>query len=169
LKPLNQMQLSEISVLLLPFHLKLQKYPYISVVNGYITDYFDPVDVMIPKDTRPFDHKVASIASKAIQQVQKRTLAAPFRAVAQKYGLKKLVSLYDFLTGDLTLIADLPEFLPLENLPRNFCYIGPLIWQGLNDTVPDYLKNLSSPKQPRNYVCDRGGMQVKDAIAQIEL
>lgn len=126
---------------------KVAKIPYISVVNGYITDYFDPVDVMIPKDTRPFDHKVASIASKAIQQVQKRKLAAPFRAVAQKYGLKKLVSLYDFLTGNLNLIADLPEYCPLENLPRNFRYIGLLIWEGLNDTVLDYLKNLSSSKK----------------------
>ena len=126
---------------------KVAKMPYISVVNGYTTDYFDPVDVMIPKDTRPFDHKVASIASKAIQQVQKRTLATHFREVAQKYGLKKLVSLYDFLTGDLTLIADLPEFCPLQNLPLNFRYIGPLIWEGLNDTVPDYLKDLSSSKQ----------------------
>lgn len=125
---------------------KVAKIPYISVVNGYMTDYFDPVDVMIPKDTRPFDHKVASVASKAIQRVQKRTLAASFREVAQKYGLKKLVSLYDFLTGDLNLIADLPEYCPLENLPRNFRYIGPLIWEGLNDPVPDYLKNIGSSK-----------------------
>ena len=125
---------------------KVAKIPYISVVNGYMTDYFDPVDVMISKDTRPFDHKVASIASKAIQRTQKRTLATHFRAVAQKYGLKKLVSLYDFLTGDLTLIADLPEYCPLE-IPQNFRYIGPLIWSGLNDTVPDYLKNLGISKQ----------------------
>lgn len=126
---------------------KVAGIPYISVVNGYMTDYFDPVDVMIPKVTRPFNYKVASIASKAIQRVQKRTLATHFREVAQTYGLKKLVSLYDFLTGDLTLIADLPEYCPLENLPRNFRYIGPLIWEGLNDTVPDYLKDLGSSKQ----------------------
>jgi MGT family glycosyltransferase len=126
---------------------KLAKIPYISVVNGYMTDYFDPVEAMIPQITRPLEHKIASVTAKAIQRIQKRTLAAPFREVAQKYGLKKLVSLYDFLAGDLTLISDLPEYCPLENLPQNFRYIGPLIWQGLNDTVPDYLKNLSSSKQ----------------------
>jgi hypothetical protein len=92
-----------------------------------MTDYFDPVDVMIPKQTRPLEHKIASIAARAIQRSQKRTLATHFREIAQKHRPEKLVSLYDFLTGDLTLIADLPEFLPLENLPRNFRYIGPLI------------------------------------------
>jgi len=111
-----------------------------------MTDYFDPVDVMIPKQTRPLEHKIASIAARAIQRNQKRTLATHFREIAQKHRLEKLVSLYDFLTGDLTLIADLPEFCPLENLPQNFRYIGPLIWEGLNGTA-DYLKDLDSSKQ----------------------
>jgi UDP:flavonoid glycosyltransferase YjiC (YdhE family) len=125
---------------------KIAKITYISVVNGYMTDYFDPVDVMIAKQTRPFEHKIASIAARAIQRSQKRTLATHFREIAQKHRPKKLVSLYDFLTGDLTLIADLPEFLPRENLPRNFRYIGPLIWEGLKSTA-DYLKDIDSSKQ----------------------
>jgi hypothetical protein len=101
---------------------------------------------MIAKQTRPFEHKIASIAARAIQRSQKRTLATHFREIAQKHRPKKLVSLYDFLTGDLTLIADLPEFLPRENLPRNFRYIGPLIWEGLKGTA-DYLKDIDSSKQ----------------------
>jgi MGT family glycosyltransferase len=125
---------------------KIAQIPYISVVNGYMTDYFDPVDIMIPKQTRPLEHKIASIAARAIQRNQKRTLATHFREIAQKHRLKKLVSLYDFLTGDLTLIADLPEFCPLENLPPNFRYIGPLIWEGLNGTA-DYLKDFDRSKQ----------------------
>lgn len=126
---------------------KVSGIPYISVVDACMTDYFDPVDVMISKEKRPLEHRIASVAAKAIQASQKRTLAAHFKTVAQQYKLKKLGSLYDFLTGDLTLIADLPEFSPLENLPPNFRYIGPLIWEGLNREVPDYLKKLNNSKQ----------------------
>ncbi|MEO1373923.1 MAG: nucleotide disphospho-sugar-binding domain-containing protein [Cyanobacteria bacterium J06635_10] len=123
---------------------QITQIPYISVVNGYMTDYFNPVDVMISKEEQPLKHKAASIASKAIQSAQKRNLATNFRTVAQKYQLKNLVYLYDFLTGDLNLIADLPEFCYLENLPQNFRYIGALIWEGFNHTVPNYLKKINT-------------------------
>lgn len=122
---------------------QITQIPYISVVNGYMTDYFNPVDVMISKEEQPLKHKAASIASKAIQSAQKRNLATNFRTVAQKYQLKYLVSLYDFLTGNLNLIADLPEFCYVENLPQNFRYIGALIWEGFNHTVPDNLKTIN--------------------------
>ncbi|HBY76359.1 MAG TPA: hypothetical protein DEG47_04980, partial [Cyanobacteria bacterium UBA11148] len=126
---------------------QIAKIPYISVVDACMTDYFDPVDIMIYKESRPLEHKIASVTGKAIQALQKRTLATPFRTVAQKYRLKNLTSLYDFLTGDLTLIADSPEFCPLENLPDHFRYIGPLIWEGIEETVPDYLKKINPSKK----------------------
>jgi UDP:flavonoid glycosyltransferase YjiC (YdhE family) len=125
---------------------KLAKIPYISVVNGYMTNYFDPVEVMIPQATRPMEHKIASAAAKAIQRKQKYDLASPFRTVARQHGLKTLQSLYEFLTGDLTLVADLPEFCSLDNLPDSVRYIAPLIWEGLSENVPPYLTNLDPQK-----------------------
>jgi MGT family glycosyltransferase len=125
---------------------KVARIPYISVVNGYMTDYFNPVEAMIPQATRPLEHKIAAVAARAIQHKQKRDLASPFRAVARQHGLSNLQSLYDFLTGDLTLIADLPEFCPLEHLPKNFRYIGPLIWEGSTDSRPDFLSTLDPQK-----------------------
>jgi UDP:flavonoid glycosyltransferase YjiC (YdhE family) len=142
---------------------KITKISYISVVNGYMTDYFGPVDVMIPKQTRPLENKIAFIAARAIQRSQKRTLATHFREIAQKHRPEKLVSLYDFLTGDLTLIADLPEFCPLENRQPNFRYIGPLIWEGLNDTA-DYLKDIDSSKQ---LIYARTGNTGKETFIQL--
>jgi len=124
--------------------------PYISVVNAYMTDYFDPVDVMIPKEKSAVKHAVASTAGKAMQAVKKRALASPFRAVAKKYGIKDLVSLYDFLKGDLTLIADLQQFCPLEKLPSSHHYIGPLIWEGNSVPAPRYLENRD-PSRPLIY------------------
>jgi MGT family glycosyltransferase len=125
---------------------KLARIPYISVVNGYMTDYFNPVEAMIPQATRSLEHKIATVAAKAIQHKQKRDLAIPFRAVARQHGIKSLQSLYDFLTGDLTLIVDLPAFCPLEDLPDQFRYVGPLIWDGLNGTIPGYLAELDPQK-----------------------
>ena len=113
--------------------------PYISVVNGYMTDYFNPVDVIKPKEQGRAGHAIASFIGRRIQSAQKRKLAGPFRTVAQKYGIRDLVSLYDFLKGDLTLIADLPEFCPLAGLPPSYRYVGPLIWEGSGQALPEYL------------------------------
>jgi hypothetical protein len=103
---------------------KISGIPYISVVNGYMTDCFDPVDVMIPKDKRPFDYKIASIATKAIQGKQKRNMATHFREYAHKHKLKNLVSLYDFLRADLTLIAHLPQFSPWKICRKTSVILG---------------------------------------------
>ncbi|MCB0374397.1 MAG: hypothetical protein KDD04_00605 [Sinomicrobium sp.] len=126
---------------------RVAKIPYISVVNAYMTDFFNPVDVMIPKAERPFKHFWASLAAKPIQAIQKRALATHFRAVARGYGIKDLVSLYDFLKGDLTLIADVPEFCGLHKIPPNYRYIGPLIWEGLNGELPEFVADLNSSKK----------------------
>ncbi len=126
---------------------RIAKVPYISVVSSYMTDYFNPVDVMIPKEKSALKHAIASITGRGIQAVQKRALATPFRTVARKYGIKNLVSLYDFLQGDLTLLADLPQFCPLANLPKNFRYIGPLIWEGTNGAIPTYLERRNKSQK----------------------
>lgn len=119
---------------------RLAGVPYVSVVNGYVTDYFDPVDVLIPEAQSVLRHKIASVIGCGIQAVQKRSLAAPFRQVARHHRLKGLDSLYDFLAGDLTLIADLPEFCPLPQLPASYHYVGPLVWEGAGETTPVYLE-----------------------------
>lgn len=123
---------------------RLAGIPYISVVNGYMTDYFNPVDAMLSKGG--LKYRTATFAGKIIQSIQKYKLATPFRTVARHYGIRDLESLYDFLRGDLTLIADLPGFCPLDNLPASFRYVGPLIWEGVNETVPDYLLDRDRSK-----------------------
>jgi MGT family glycosyltransferase len=121
--------------------------PYISVVNGYMTDCFDPVDAMIPAERTPVKHRIASVLGRGIQYVQKRSLATEFRHVARSRGIKDLVSLYGFLRGDLTLIADLPEFCPLHGLPANFHYVGPLIWEGADSDIPESMNKLQRSRR----------------------
>ncbi|MBN2002449.1 MAG: hypothetical protein JXA21_03755 [Anaerolineae bacterium] len=106
--------------------------PYVSVVDGCMTNYFNPVSVMLDKTAYPTRFKWATSVTEFIQHVQKRSLARYFRQAARRHGVKRFSSLYDFLEGDLTLISDLPDFNPLLKLPDHFHYIGPLIWEGLD-------------------------------------
>ena len=118
---------------------KLAHLPYVSVVSGYMTEYFNIVDSMVSAEARPIKHGLISGLARTIQSRQKKTLAASFaRQVARQNKLTQLDSLYDFLTGDLTLIADLPEFCPLDGAPASFRHTGPLIWEGLDPTLPSW-------------------------------
>ncbi len=121
---------------------RLAQVPYVSVVDGCMTHYFNPVAAMLDKTEYPTRFKWATSVTEFIQHVQKRSLARHFRRAARLHGVKRLSSLYDFLEGDLTLISDLPDFNPLLKLPDHFHYIGPLIWEGL-DTQPYPLPTIA--------------------------
>ncbi|MCP4341393.1 MAG: hypothetical protein GY799_21560 [Desulfobulbaceae bacterium] len=123
---------------------RLAGLPYVSVVNAYMTEVFDPVDVVMPHG---HGRTIASMIGGLLYSGQKRAVAKPFRSVARRHGIKDLNTLFDFLTGERTLIADLPEFCPLKKLPSEFHYIGPLIWEGQEESMPDILSKRSPNKQ----------------------
>ena len=53
-----------------------------------------------------------------------------FKKLSEKYRLKKNITATNCLTGkDITLLADIPEYFPTRNLPKNYHYIGPLTWK----------------------------------------
>jgi UDP:flavonoid glycosyltransferase YjiC (YdhE family) len=53
-----------------------------------------------------------------------------FKKLSKQYGIKKMVTATNCLTGkDITLLADVPEYFPTKNLPKNHHYIGPITWQ----------------------------------------
>ncbi len=53
-----------------------------------------------------------------------------FKRLSKRYGIQNAVTATNCLTGkDITLLADIPEYFPTRNLPRNYHYIGPLTWK----------------------------------------
>ena len=44
-------------------------------------------------------------------------------------GLDGGGNLFDMMAGDLNLMVDIPEYGPTEDLPENFHYIGPIVWE----------------------------------------
>jgi len=68
-----------------------------------------------------------------------------FKRLSKKYGLKKIVTATNCLTGkDITFLADIPEYFPTRNLPENYHYIGPITWKS-NMSPPAWW-----PSQVRN-------------------
>jgi len=71
--------------------------------------------------------------------------------VAGEYGLAPQPRFVDRLAGDFCLIVGTPETDPLP-ASANVTYIGPLVWQGLNAVLPDWVALLSR-EQPLIRVC----------------
>jgi UDP:flavonoid glycosyltransferase YjiC (YdhE family) len=127
---------------------KIAKITYISVVNGYMTDYFDPVEAMIPQVRQDlWNTKLHLSAAKSDSTKSEKNAGDSLsRELPRNIGPKKLVSLYDFLTGDLTLIADLPEYLPSRKSPSKL----PLYWSADLAGVERYSSRLPKRHQYRS-------------------
>lgn len=80
----------------------------------------------------------------------KRVLNAGFPVkryndVLKKYGLPSYKSFIDYIEGDTTLLADIPEWVSLSNWRPSLRHIGPLPAQ-LNVPVPEVLNHLDKSK-----------------------
>jgi UDP:flavonoid glycosyltransferase YjiC (YdhE family) len=73
----------------------------------------------------------------------------PFRRFRGEKGLSLRKNIWDIWRGDLNLIADIPEYGPTKNLPSNFHYIGPIIWEPEME-ISDWLEKLN-PEKPIIY------------------
>jgi UDP:flavonoid glycosyltransferase YjiC (YdhE family) len=66
------------------------------------------------------------------RQVYDRLVMSGLNALRKKRGLKQRYA-YEHEEGDLSLLADIPEFNPVDNLPAHARYVGPLTW---HNTLP---------------------------------
>jgi len=75
--------------------------------------------------------------------------AGPFNKFRKENGLPLRKNIWDIWRGDLNLIVDIPEYGPTKDLPDNFYYIGPIIWEP-DIEVPEWLNELE-PEKPTIY------------------
>ena len=78
------------------------------------------------------------------------TGAEPLNRFRRARNLAGEGNLFDAMKGDITLMADCPEFGPTRDLPANFHYVGPITWEPQIDT-PAWLGKLDSSR-PTIYV-----------------
>jgi MGT family glycosyltransferase len=127
--------------------------PYVSVVNGAWMRNLD-------HKLRAFDdHFLTTLfgvkfAERSLPFLKRQLLslwAFPYR-MWKKQGDHAVAveTLYDILEGDLTLLADIPEFCPTKDLPDNARYVGPILWN-VPLPEPGFLSRLD-PDRPTIYV-----------------
>jgi UDP:flavonoid glycosyltransferase YjiC (YdhE family) len=125
--------------------------PLVSVTNGAWTSRFaEPITV---PEGHISEKLLGKKLSSALFPVVKRLLiwywARGFDGVRKRLGLPKLATMYDLIEGDLTLLADLPEYFPIVSSPASFRYIGPIRFREALPR-PSWLSSLD-PYRPTLY------------------
>ena len=124
-----------------------------SIVSGYLTRYY--AAAQSPPQTFPvvriLGERISRLVFPALKALTLRYYAANFRRYRRELGLKPVRDVFDVIASPYrNLIADLPRFIPCENLPSHFEYIGPLVWEP-DLPAPAWLEHLQ-PDTPTAYV-----------------
>lgn len=126
----------------------LRKTPYAAVVNAYWSPFADityPVpDLSI---TRFLGIKLAQKIFDAVRPIIFALHASPLNRVRRNFGQPSLgFDLRNVYTwADYTLYADIPELIPVRNLPSHHCYLGPILWS-TQTPLPEWWDRLPKSK-----------------------
>ncbi|MFC1889916.1 nucleotide disphospho-sugar-binding domain-containing protein [Thermodesulfobacteriota bacterium] len=117
---------------------KMMDVPYISVTNAHWTRHFGC------KIRGLDDHITTNLLGKRLggmllNHMKKYLLyywTIPYKLHGRKNNLptKHFTSLYDIIEGDMTLLADIPEYGVTKDIPPQVKYVGPILWE---PTLPD--------------------------------
>lgn len=139
---------------------KMTRITQIAVNNVDVTKYYDFDKIKIPHksffrkvlprkvdeflDKERGQRVLKRLAPRVVRTLFLRTLLK-FNFVMAKYHLKPLLDPYDMALGDLTLLADIPQFRPVKKLPPNIKMVGPIFWEGFA-TLPSWAKEIDNNK-----------------------
>jgi len=99
------------------------------------------------------------------RQVYDRLVMGGLNAIRKKQGLARRYA-YEHEEGDLSLLADIPEFNPVGNLPAHARFIGPLTWH--NTLPPPACLDQLDPGKPTAYFT-LGSEGLDELVAQLGL
>jgi UDP:flavonoid glycosyltransferase YjiC (YdhE family) len=141
--------------------------PYVSVTNASYVEYYSE------RRRAPRTHPlVRMIPGRAIYLLEpivpllNRLYARPYNAVLARYKLPPIRRVERIFAGDLTLLADVPEFAPSAGLPPGYHYVGPLLWEP-ECQLPAWIEQRDRA-QPLVYgtVGGTGGLRLAQAALQ---
>jgi MGT family glycosyltransferase len=123
---------------------RVAQIPYVAVTNAAWTRWYsEPIEP-------PQGHFSTKILGKTLTKKIFPTLkniltwyySLGYTKVRKQYGLPPVTSLYDLIEGDMTLLADVPEYMPTRReMPSSFRYVGPIMWEA-DLPVPKWVRRL---------------------------
>jgi MGT family glycosyltransferase len=125
--------------------------PYVAVTNAAWTrHYSEPIE---PPTGHMLTRVLGERLCRAVFPVVKDSLiwyySLGYSELRRRHDLPPVRSLYDLIEGDVTLLADVPEFMPTRPLPASFRYVGPIVWDA-DLPVPPWVARLD-PDRPTLY------------------
>jgi MGT family glycosyltransferase len=126
--------------------------PYVSITNACWTDKFAHM-VDLPEghlSEKIFGRKLAEKIFPTFTKMMMRYGSWGYTEIRKELRLPPVRTMWEVTEGDVTLLADLPEFMPVvRDTPPSFRYTGPLLWEANIDLPPWYSK--LDPKRPTIY------------------
>jgi len=108
------------------------KIPCVGLTNGAWTSRFAE-RIHVPEGhitERVLGNTLADALFPHLKKLIVRHWARGFDRVRQRFGLQPLSTMYELVEGDVTLLADLPEYFPIDpNSATDFRYIGPIMFR----------------------------------------
>jgi UDP:flavonoid glycosyltransferase YjiC (YdhE family) len=123
---------------------------YVSLLNGYMTKYY-AVTRKVPRMHVSSDYlkvlpdMISDLITDFAEKLTFRKIHAPFKLLRKKYDLQAKADYISEIEGDTNLICDLPDLFPQKNLPANYSFTGPLIYQ-YADLESDWLEEIPLEK-----------------------
>jgi UDP:flavonoid glycosyltransferase YjiC (YdhE family) len=125
--------------------------PLAVTLNAAWTNYYD-VRIKAPEHlgiTQILGKQFTTFLAPLIKDFILTFDCIPYNKFRREKGLNKRKNIWDIFRGDLNIIVDIPEYGPTKDLPSNFHYIGPIIWEPEIET-PDWLERIN-PNRPTIY------------------
>jgi MGT family glycosyltransferase len=130
--------------------------PYASITNACWTNHdASPLHAFDDHfSTRLLGRRLATRLMPRLKDLLASYWSLAYRQLRKRWGLDpgRARNIFQVIEGDLTLLADIPEYAPTRDLPESVHYVGPILWssQWKDWTAPQWFRELD-PARPTVY------------------
>jgi UDP:flavonoid glycosyltransferase YjiC (YdhE family) len=106
---------------------------YVALMNGYMTKYYSFTRKLSRthpayKYSKKLPEKYFDIITEFAERISFKLVHRPFKNLRKRYKLSRVDNYLSEMEGGQNLICDIPDFFPQRDLPDNYKFIQPLIY-----------------------------------------